>query len=98
VVADRFGVDPVAARTLAGVLAELRADLDRQRDGWAAAAAVTGSERVARALTDFDTRSGDARRELDQLLGRAAGLLHELAEGVTTVDQGLSAGIEAGRR
>lgn len=95
--AERFGADPAAALSLAGTLTEIRSELAAQGRLLSDSGAVTGSDRVARALIEFSEQSGDARETLDHLLERATGLLSSLAEGVTAVDHGLAAGLDAAR-
>ena len=95
--ADRFGADPAAARSLSEALTEIRSQLATQGRLFHDAGAATGSQRVAQALTDFSEQSGDARQTLDHLLERASGLLGSLADGVTVIDHGLAAGLDAAR-
>jgi hypothetical protein len=51
---------------------------------------ATGSSAIEGALEEFFSESSDNREKMDELLKRASGLLRGLAEGVESVDTGLT--------
>ncbi|WP_088320416.1 hypothetical protein [Kineosporia sp. R_H_3] len=86
--ADGFGVDTAAARSVASDLTTIRTALN----GFGATVAdgSTGSPKVEGALQRFFKDSSDNRKLLDKLLERGIGLMNGLAEGAESLDQGLA--------
>jgi hypothetical protein len=91
--ADTFAVDPQEARRTAGELTAIRSALSGV-GSLVAGAEATGSDRVRRALERFGENSTESRRNVGDLLERAASLLSGLAEGSTAVDRALHDALE----
>jgi hypothetical protein len=86
--ADGFGVDTAAARSVAADLTAIRSALNGF--GETVADGSTGSPKVEGALQRFFKDSSDNRKLLDKLLDRGIGLMNGLAEGAESLDHGLA--------
>jgi hypothetical protein len=89
--AEGFTADRREAARVSRDLAAIRTSLDGEKLG---AEGDTGSQRIDGALRTFFEESSDNREKLDQLLGRATGLLDGLVRGTGELDRSLGESLE----
>ncbi len=94
--ATSFGCNPPAAVRAAVELAAMRQDAANVAQ-LNSGSSVTGSDRIDAALHAFFADSTQSRQNLEQLLDRAAGMLHGLATGSTDLDRNLATALTPGR-
>ncbi|MGH3903920.1 MAG: hypothetical protein ACRDTE_07010 [Pseudonocardiaceae bacterium] len=92
--ADIFGSDPQVADEMSRELAQIRSRMKSMGRIFEGFEGATASSRIEGELDTFFSKSSDYRDNMDGLLERASGLLGGLAEGTTSVDEGLATSLE----